>query len=84
MTKKTLFFILLIATIIYLLIGVAFYVNDVRYSRSAIHICPEGATTGEQVRDCPPQTVSLKEDWPTAITLMVGWLPLLIMRAVDG
>lgn len=71
-----------VTVIIYLLTGFAFYVNDVRYSRSAIHLCSEGATTGEQVQDCPAQIIYLKKDLPTAITLTVGWLPLLIIRAV--
>lgn len=83
MTKKTRSFII-VAVIVYLLIGVAFYTSDVSSSRSVIHICPEGATTAEQAQDCLPQTISLKTDWATAVTLTVGWLPLLVLQAING
>ena len=52
--------------------------NDVRYSRIAVHICSPGVVNPEEMQDCPPQTISLKEDWSTAITLTVGWLPILL------
>lgn len=83
MTKKTVLFTLLIAVILYLMAGFAFYINDVRYSRS-IHLCPPDTIVVEPGGYCPPQTISLKQDWPTAVTLTIGWLPLLIMQAVDG
>ena len=70
--------------IIYLVMGATFYVNDVRYSRTAVHMCPPGVVTEEEMQNCPPQTVSLKEDWRTAITITIGWLPLLIMRGIGG
>ena len=77
MTKKTCSFFISIAVIIYLLIGVSFYASDVRYSRSAINICPAGVVGEEQMANCSPQDISLKTDWATAATLTVGWLPLL-------
>ena len=83
MTKKTRSLII-VAVIIYLLIGVAFYVSDVRHSRSVVNICPEGVINEEQLQDCSPQTISLKTDWATAVTLTVGWLPLLILQATNG
>ena len=70
--------------ITYLAIGATFYMNDVRYSRTAVHVCPPVFVAHEEMQDCPPQTVSLKEDWPTAIILTIGWLPILIMRAIGG
>lgn len=78
MTKKI---IVSAIVIIYLFIGVGFYANDVRYSRSAINICP---ITEEQKGGCLPQNISLKTDWPTAVILTVGWFPLLILRAING
>ena len=83
MTKKIFLPILSVVVIIYLLIGVAFYLNTIRYSHSAIHICPEGTITEEQMQDCPSQTISLKTDWPSAVTLTIGWLPLLILQATN-
>lgn len=70
--------------ITYLVMGATFYVNDVRYSRTAVYVCPPGFVTHKEMQDCPPQTVSLKEDWSTAITITIGWLPILIMRAIGG
>lgn len=52
--------------------------NDVRYSRNTVRICPPGIVTPEKMQDCQPQTASLKKDWSTAITLTVGWLPILL------
>ena len=83
MTKKTFSSIISIAIIIYLLIGVVFYTSTARHSQTAIHICPEGVITEEQMQDCPPQTISLRTDWPSAVTVTVGWLPLLILQATN-
>lgn len=83
MTKKTFLSILSVAVIIYLLIGVVFYTSTAHHSQSVIHICPEGAITEEQMQDCPPQTISLKTDWSTAVTVTVGWLPLLILQVIN-
>lgn len=80
--KKNLSFGILITITIYLFTGFAFYVNDVRSSRSLVRICPENVTTEDQMQDCPQQNISLKEDWPTAVTVTVGWLPLMIMRVI--
>ncbi len=85
MTKNSVItFIAFFIIITYLVMGATFYMNDVRYSRTAVHVCPPGFVNHEEMRDCPPQTVSLKEDWPIAITLTIGWLPILIMRAIGG
>ncbi len=83
MTKKTFLSIISVSVIIYLLIGVVFYTSTAHHSQSVIHLCPEGAITEEQMQDCPPQTISLKTDWPSAVTVTVGWLPLLILQAIN-
>jgi hypothetical protein len=82
MTNQVITLIVSFIVIMYLIMGATFYVNDVRYSRTAVHMCPPGVVT-EPMQDCPPQIVSLKGDWPTAITITVGWLPLLIMRGIE-
>jgi len=81
MTKKTIIFI---AAIVYLLIGAVFYTNDVRYSRSAINICPQEVVGEDQKGGCLPQNISLKTDWPIAVITTVGWLPIIILQAIDG
>lgn len=72
----------IIGVIIYLLLGVTFYVVDTKNSREVVRLCPPGLIAIDQVETCQSQRVFLKEDWPTAISLTVGWLPLLIVRAL--
>lgn len=83
MTNQVITLIVSFIVIMYLITGATIYVNDVRYSRTAVHLCPSNIVTPKSMKDCSPQTISLKEDWPTAITITVGWLPLLVMRGME-
>ncbi len=78
----------------YLAFGVNFYVNDLRYSRLAVRICPPGVYPSEphvqmvdgtpqsviDVPDCPQQTVNIANELTTAPTMILGWLPLILGR----
>lgn len=85
MTKNYIIILVIFFVVMtYLVIGAAFYVNDVRYSRTVVRLCPLSDVTSEGRQDCPSQHISLKEDWTTAITLTIGWLPILVIRAIGG
>ena len=57
---------------IYLVFGIIFYIQDLRYSRLAIHI------EGE------PQKIELLEELPTAFIMMFLWPFLILGKAVVG
>jgi hypothetical protein len=84
MVKRIVSFIIILAIIIYLFIGVLFYVNSVEYGIKSIHLCPpitEIETKGlniEPPQNCPNQTYSYIEHWKEGIISVVGWLPFLV------
>lgn len=59
--------LIIILIVLYLIFGIVFYVQDLRYSRLVIHI------EGE------PQKIELVEELPTAFTMIFLW-PFLIFR----
>lgn len=78
MIKKNVLSILFITIIIYLFVGINLYLYDIRSSRA---VCPEITTHSGQI-ECPLQTI-LKEDWPTAVTVTIGWLPLITIKLLS-
>ncbi len=81
MTKKVLFYGVGIIAVVYLSIGVVFYLQDAKYSRG-VYVCSGGETQHINGEDCAPQPISLVKDWPTALTITVGWLPLIIAQGI--
>lgn len=57
--------------VVYLIFGIVFYIQDLRYSRLAIHI------NGE------PQKIELVEEIPNAFTMIFLW-PFLILGKAMG
>ena len=53
--------LIIILAVFYLIFGIVFYVQDLRYSRLVIHI------NGE------PQKIELVEELPTAFTMIFLW-----------
>ncbi|OGH12298.1 MAG: hypothetical protein A2857_00205 [Candidatus Levybacteria bacterium RIFCSPHIGHO2_01_FULL_36_15] len=56
--------------VLYLIFGIVFYVQDLRYSRLVIHI------NGE------PQKIQLVEELPNAFTMILLWPVLILGKAV--
>ncbi len=83
MTKKVLFYGVGIIAVAYLSIGVVFYLQDAKYSRG-VYVCSGGETQSAQEEDCAPQPISLAKDWPTALTMTIGWLPLIVAQGIVG
>ena len=83
MARNILLYGVCAALIVYLAIGAAFYLQDRHYSRSGIHLCPLG-TPREQMENCPQQTVNIQEDWSSALTMTVGWLPLIVAHGINN
>jgi len=93
-TRKAIIKIIVVVLIAYLAYGVYFYVQDLRYSRLAVHSCPPGvypamapvydgtSSTAHAneivggVPDCPQQTIDLAKEWPTAVFMILEWLPI--------
>ena len=58
------------SAVLYLIFGIVFYVQDLSYSRLAIHI------------DGEPQKIELVEELPTAFTMIFLWPFLILGKAV--
>lgn len=62
--------LIIILIVLYLIFGIVFYVQDLRYSRLVMHI------EGE------PQKIELVEELPTAFTMIFLWPVLILGKAV--
>lgn len=62
--------LIIILIVLYLIFGIVFYIQDLRYSRLKIHI------EGE------PQKIKLIEELPTAVTMIFLWPFLILGKAI--
>lgn len=62
--------LIIILAAIYLVFGIIFYIQDLRFSRSIVHIAGE------------PQKIELADELPTAFTMIFLWPFLIAGKAV--